>query len=143
MRAKNTLKREYQGNRHGVYSCKYHIVWCPKVRRKVLVEGVDHRLKEVIQQTAAGFEATLIELEVTPALACGASVPDHVHLLGGVDPQFGVHRLVGHLKGRSLRQLRQECSRLPTLWTRSYFVATIGGAPLSMLKQYIGNQKNI
>ena len=99
---------------------------------------MDKRLKEIIQQTAAEFEATIIELEVTP---------DHVHLLCEVDPQFGVHRLVGYMKGRSSRQLRQAYSwlrsRLPTLWTHSYFVATVGGAPLSMIKQYIENQKKV
>ena len=108
---------------------------------------MDKRLKEIIQQTAAEFEATIIELEVTPALACGASVPDHVHVLCEVDPQFGVHRLVGYMKGRSSRQLRQAYSwlhsRLPTLWTHSYFVATVGGAPVSMIKQYIENQKKV
>jgi putative transposase len=138
MRAKNTPKPEYQSNRHVVYSCKYHIVWCPKFRRSVLVNGVEKRLKEIIQQTAAEFEATVIELEI---------MPDHVHLLCAVDPQFGVHRLVRYLKGRSSRLLRQEFpwlrSRLPTLWTHSYFVSTVGGAPLSIIKQYIENQKNV
>ena len=72
-------------------------------------------------------------------------MPDHVHLLCEVDPQFGVDRLVKRLRGRSSRLLRQEFpwlkSRLPTLWTNSYFVATVGGAPLSVIKQYIENQK--
>jgi putative transposase len=72
-------------------------------------------------------------------------MPDHVHLLCEVDPQFGVHRLVKRLKGRSSRLLRQEFpwlkSRLPTLWTTSYFVATVGGAPLAIIKQYIEQQK--
>lgn len=138
MRAKNTSKSEYQSNRHVVYSCKYHIVWCPKFRRSVLVNGVDKRLKEIIEQTAAEFQATVIELEI---------MPDHVHLLCEVDPQFGIHRLVRYLKGRSSRLLRQEFpwlrSRLPTLWTHSYFVSTVGGAPLSIIKQYIENQKNV
>jgi putative transposase len=138
MRANNVPKREYQSNRHGVSSCKDPIVWCPRYRRKVLVEGVDKRLKEIIQQTAAEFEARIIELEV---------MPDHVHLLGEGDPQFGVHRLVGSMKGRSLRLLRQAYSwlrsRLPTLWRHSYFVATVGGAPLTMIKQSIENQKNV
>ena len=138
MRAKNAPKLDYQSNRHVVYSCKYHVVWCPKYRRSVLVNGVDKRLKQIIRQTAAEFEATVIELEI---------MPDHVHLLCEVDPQFGVHRLVRYLKGRSSRLLRQEFpwlrSRLPTLWTHSYFVATVGGAPLSAIKQYIENQKNV
>ena len=138
MRAKNTPKPEYHSNRHVVYSCKYHIVWCPKFRRSVLVNGVEKRLKEIIEQTAAEFQATVIELEI---------MPDHVHLLCEVDPQFGVHRLVRYLKGRSSRLLRQEFpwlrSRLPTLWTHSYFVSTVGSAPLSIIKQYIENQKNV
>ncbi|HEC33354.1 MAG TPA: IS200/IS605 family transposase [Chloroflexi bacterium] len=84
----------------------------------------------------AEFQAEIIELEV---------MPDHVHLLCEVDPQFGIHRLVKRLKGRSSRLLRREfpClkSRLPTLWTNSCFVATVGGAPLSVIKQYIEQQK--
>jgi len=149
-------EHHYKCNHNGVYSCKYHVVWCPKYRRKVLVNGVDERLKEIIRQIAQEFQATVIELEITPALpgtarqggcACGASVPDHVHLLCEVDPQFGIHRFVGYLKGRSSHLLRQEfswlCSRLPTLWSNSYFVATVGGAPLAVIKQYIENQKNV
>jgi hypothetical protein len=90
------------------------VVWCPKYRRKVLVDGVDVRLKEIIREVAAERRAEVIELEV---------MPDHVHLLIEVDPQFGVHRLVRLMKGRSSRLLRQEFprlrSRLPTLWTHA------------------------
>lgn len=114
------------------------MVWCPKYRRKLLVKGVDERLKEIIRQTAGEFQAIVIELEV---------MPDHVHLLCGVDPQFGIHRLVKYLKGRSSRMLVQEFpwlrSRLPTLWTHSYFISTVGGAPLSVIKQYIQSQKDV
>ena len=146
MRAKNTSKAEYRNNRHVMYSCKYHIVWCPKYRRSVLVNGVDKRLKEIIQQTAAEFQATMIELEIMPEH--GSVVQNHhVHLLCEVGPQFGIHRLVRYMKGRSSRLLRQEFpwlrSRLPTLWTHSYFVSSVGGAPLSIIKQYIENQKNV
>lgn len=126
----------FMSNRNVVFSCQYHVVWCPKYRRPVLINGVDGRLKEIIYQTTAELSAKVIELEV---------MPDHVHLLCEVDPQFGVHRLVKRLKGRSSRLLRQEFpwlkSRLPTLWTTSYFVATVGGAPLAIIKQYIEQQK--
>jgi putative transposase len=68
-------------------------------------------------------------------------------MLVDCDPQFGIHRLVKHLKGVSSRHLRKEFprlkQRLPTLWTHSYFVSTVGGAPLAVVKQYIENQKNV
>jgi putative transposase len=74
-------------------------------------------------------------------------MPDHVHLPVEIDPQSGVHRLVKAIKGRSSRVLREEFptlkSRLPTLWTNSYFVATVGGAPLEVVKKYVENQKNV
>jgi putative transposase len=76
-----------------------------------------------------------------------AIMPDHVHCLVEVDPQFGIHRLVKNLKGVSSHTLRQEFptlrSRLPTLWRNSYFVSTVGGAPLAVIQQYVENQKNV
>ena len=126
----------YKSNHNVIYSCKYHIVWCPKYRRKVLINGVDTRLKELIQEIAKELKLEIIELDV---------MPDHVHILLEVDPQFGIHRAVKALKGRTSRILRQEYpwlrSRIPTLWTNSYFCSTVGGAPLSVIKQYIENQK--
>jgi len=75
------------------------------------------------------------------------TMADHVHLLLGVDPQYGVHRLVKQIKGRSSRLLRQEFpslrSRIPTLWTNSYFVATVGGAPFELIKRYVAEQRNV
>lgn len=128
----------YKSNRNVVYSCKYHVVWCPKYRRPVLVNGVDERLKDIIRETCAEIHAELIEMEV---------MPDHVHLLVEVDPQYGIHRAVRLIKGRSSRLLRGEYpwlkSRLPTLWTNSYFVSTVGGAPLKTIRQYIENQKHV
>ena len=128
----------YKSNRNVVYSCKYHVVWCPKYRRRVLVNGVDERLKDIIREVCAEIHADLIEMEV---------MPDHVHLLVEVDPQYGIHRAVRLIKGRSSRLLRGEYpwlkSRLPTLWTNSYFVSTVGGAPLKTIRQYIENQKHV
>jgi putative transposase len=74
-------------------------------------------------------------------------MPDNVHLLVVIDPQYGIHRLVKQIKGRSSRLLRQEFphlkSRMPTLWTNSYFVATTGGATLEIIKRYVENQRNV
>ena len=129
---------EYKSNNKVVYSCKYHVVWCPKYRRKVLVDGVDARLKELMDEICHKLRIDVIEMEI---------MPDHVHLLIEVDPQFGIHKAVKQIKGRTSRILRQEFiwlrSRLPSLWTNSYFVSTVGGAPLSVIKQYIENQKNV
>jgi len=131
-------ERTFKSNHNVVYSCKYHIIFCPKYRRKVLVAGVDVRFKEIAAALAAEMRVDILELEV---------MPDHVHLLCEINPQLGVHKFVKHLKGRSSRLLRQEFdwlrSRLPTLWTNSYFVATVGGAPLAVIKQYIENQKYV
>lgn len=128
----------YKTNNNVVYSCKYHVVWCPKYRRKVLTGEIEVRLKELINQAADEIHAEIIEMEI---------MPDHVHLLIEVDPQYGINKAVRHIKGMSSHALRTEFpqlkSRLPTLWTTSYFVSTVGGAPLSAIKQYIENQKNV
>ena len=128
----------YKTNLNVVYSCRYHVVWCPKYRRKVLDDDIAVRLKDLIREAAAEHQADILELEV---------MPDHVHLVVEVDPQFGIYRLVRLMKGRSSRFLRQEFpklkSRLPTLWTHSYFVSTTGGAPYAAIKQYIEDQKNV
>ena len=127
---------EWKANHNIVYSCKYHIVFCPKYRRKVLVNGVDVRLKELIHSIADENNFDVIEMEI---------MPDHVHLLLEVDPQFGIHKAVKTIKGKTSRILRQEfhwlTTKLPTLWTNSYFCSTVGGAPLNIVKQYIESQK--
>jgi putative transposase len=99
-----------------VYRCTY-----PKYRRKVIDGPIEQRLKEIIREVCAEREAPIVELE---------TMLDHVHLLVSVDPQYGIHRLI---KGRSSQLLRQEFqtlrSPLPTLWTNSYFVATVAAQP--------------
>lgn len=126
----------YKSNNNVVYSCKYHVVWCPKYRRKVLIEQVEARLKELIKKSCFEIEVDIIEMEI---------MPDHVHLLLEVDPQYGIHKAVKHIKGVTSFHLRKEfkhlTTKLPTLWTNSYFVSTIGGAPLEAVKKYIESQK--
>jgi len=130
--------KDYRSNRRVVYSSKYHVVWCPKYRRSVLSGAVAKRLEQILKMLCKEMRVEVIALEI---------MPDHVHILVEVDPQFGIHRLVKRLKGSSSKILRQEFpalkSRLPTLWTHSYFVSTVGGAPLSVIKQYVENQKNV
>ena len=115
----DTLTRS---NRNIVSHCHYHVVWCPKYRRKVLVNGIDERLKGLIQENVERWGQEFVQVEV---------MPDHVHLLAGCDPQFGIHRLVKFVKGATAHQLRQEYPtlkhKLPSLWTNSYYVGTTGG----------------
>ena len=132
------MRTELRYNNNVAYSCKYHVIFCPKYRRKVLTADIGERLMSIIHEIADETRCEVIELEV---------MLDHVHILCEVDPQFGVHKFVKLVKGRSSRSLRQEfpilARRLPTLWTNSYAVLTVGGAPLSVIKQYIENQKNV
>ncbi|MCW2880367.1 MAG: transposase [Sphaerisporangium sp.] len=124
-------------NSNIAFQCAFHVVWCPKYRRRVLGGRIEERLKQLIREVIEEKGAWLVELEV---------MPDHVHLLVEVDPQFGIHKLVKAIKGRTSRLLREEFpalkSKLPTLWTNSYFVATVGGAPLGVVERYVENQKN-
>ena len=135
-RMKNIIK--YKSNKNVVYACQYHVVWCPKYRRKVLINGVDERLKVIIQEVILELNAELLEMEI---------MDDHIHLLVSVDPQFGIHKLVKRIKGLSSRLLREEFpwlkSKIPALWTNSYFVSTVGGATLDVVKKYIEDQKYV
>lgn len=128
---------EVRSNNNVVYRCTYHVVWCPKYRRKVIGGRVEQRLKEIITEVCAERRAAIVDVE---------TMPDHIHLLVSVDPQFGIHRLVKLVKGRSSRLLRGEFphlkTRLPTLWTNSYFVATLGAATLDVVKRYVEDQRN-
>ena len=129
-------KRVFKSNKNIVYSCKYHVVFCPKYRRKVLTGRVKDRLSELIVSLSSEMDCEWIEFEI---------MPDHVHILVEVDPQFGIHKYVKRIKGNTSRVLRSEFrsikSRLPTLWSNSYFVSTVGGAPLAVIQQYIQNQE--
>jgi len=94
-----------RSNHNVVYICRYHVIFCPKYRRKVLTPPIDERLKTMLAEQIERWGQELIELEV---------MPDHVHLLVGCDPQFGIHRLIKLLKGYSSHTLRQE---FPIAWS--------------------------
>ena len=99
-----------------VYKNQFHIIFCPKYRRPVLIDGVDVRLKEILFSVASECDAEIKAMEV---------MPDHVHLFVDLDPRVPLHQFIKALKGRSSRILRDEFpwlkSRIPSLWTRSYF----------------------
>ena len=90
---------EYKSNNNVVCSCRYHVVFCPKCRRPVLVDGVDGRLREIALEVADEMGFNIIEME---------AMPDHVHMLLEVDPQLGIHKAVKRIKGRTGHDLREE-----------------------------------
>lgn len=131
-------EKEYRHSSHLVYSCQYHVVFCPKYRRKVLVPPADGRLKELFLETADQYGFYILDMEV---------MPDHVHLLLDVDPRFGVAEAVKKLKGCSSRIMREKFpylkSRIPSLWTRAAFISTVGAVSLKTVQAYIEDQKNV
>lgn len=120
-----------------VYKNQYHIIFCPKYRRKVLINGIDGRLKEILYDIAEEIDVEIKALEV---------MPDHVHMFIEFDPRINLHNVVKRLKGRSSHILREEYpslkKKLPSLWTRSYFSCTIGHISEETIKQYVESQKN-
>lgn len=126
----------YAKNAGAVFSLKYHIVWCSKYRKPVLAGDVEARLRELLVEKSVELEMTVHALEV---------MPDHVHLFIEADPTRPVAEIVNRLKGFTSRLLRQEFaslrSRLPCLWSRSYFAATVGSVSEPVIRRYIENQK--
>jgi putative transposase len=133
------MATRYVKNAGAVYSLKYHLVWCPKYRRPVLAdEAVEARLRDLIMEVAVETEARVHALEV---------MPDHVHLFVESDPRWAIVNLVNRFKGRTSRILRQEFpalrSRLPSLWSRSYFASSVGSVSEVAIQRYIEAQKGI
>ena len=120
-----------------VYKNQFHVIFCPKYRRKVLVNGVDIRLKEIIYAEASKMPVEIKSTEV---------MPDHVHIFLECDPRLPLHKVIKQLKGVSSRILRDEFpwlkSRIPSLWTRSYFSCTVGHISETTVMKYIEEQKS-
>jgi len=130
------LNNRWISSKHAVYNCAYHLIWCPKYRRKVLINGIDDRLKELLNQKAAEHGWTIDRMEV---------MPDHVHIFIKTSPHDAPIYIVSQLKGFTSFTLRNEFpelkTKLPTLWTRSYYCETIGHISESTVKKYIEDQK--
>lgn len=128
--------KEYHTSDTTIFSCQYHIVFCPKFRRSVLKDGIDSRLKELIAEYGKKIGFNILDMEV---------MPDHVHLLLDIPPTKRVRDVVTTLKGFTAHSLRNEFpslkTRLPSLWTRSCFISSVGTVSLEVVKRYIDNQK--
>jgi len=121
---------------HVTYDCHYHIVWTPKYRKELLVGEIEKDLRKIIEERVEELECQIEALEI---------MPDHVHILVNIPPQIGVHKFVKSCKGKSSRELRSKYkelrTRVPTLWSHSYFCATTGGVTLNKIKKYVEEQK--
>lgn len=115
------MNNRYTKSRSATYNLGYHIIFCPKYRRKVLVDEVAERLKVLLAEKATQIGVIIEKMEV---------LPDHVHLFVKCDPTDSPQGIVGQLKGYTSFNLRKEFphlkSKLPTLWTRSYYVESVG-----------------
>lgn len=130
------MEARYKKNAGAVFSLKYHVVWCPKYRRPVLDGAVGKRLGILLRKKARELEMEIHALEI---------MPDHVHLFVESDPRWCVAEIVNRLKGFTSHELREEYpwlkSRLPTLWSRSYYAGTVGHVSEKTVKAYIENQR--
>lgn len=121
-----------------VYLNQYHVIFCPKYRRKVLIGDVENDLRQIFYDISKEKEVEIKALEI---------MPDHVHMFISFDPRQPLHKLIKHFKGVSSRILRDKYpklkSRIPSLWTRSYFCCTIGCVSEEIIQKYIKNQKNV
>lgn len=137
MEITQTIKK-YHSDHSIVYSCQYHVIWCTKYRRPVLTEVMQKELKRLIVSKQNEYGFSTIEVE---------TMPDHVHLLLDHNPQENVVNTIGKIKGFTSHELRDKFpelkSKLPTLWTRSKFVSTVGAVTLEVVKRYIENQKGV
>jgi putative transposase len=130
-----SMAQEYRHKTTSVSLINYHLIWCPKRRRRVLVNAVQVRLDGLIREVAAELDCTVLALEI---------MPDHLHLFLSAPPTLAPNQIVRRIKGRSSRVLRQEFPhllRLPSLWTRSYFVSTAGHVSSQTIQRYIAEQR--
>lgn len=128
--------KKYKTGSHMVYSCQYHVIFCPKYRRPVLKDKIAMRFKELIYEKQEDYGYTVLDMEV---------MQDHVHLLLDVNPKIGIYKVVSEIKGYTSHTLREEFPelkrKLPTLWTLSKFISSVGAVTLEVVREYIDNQK--
>ena len=120
-----------------IFNIGYHFIWCPKYRRRVLTGEVAERLKALLLEKANQIQVEIVQLEI---------MPDHVHLFVKATPVNSPHHIVQQFKGYTSRVIRIEFphikSRLPSLWTRSYYCESAGHISESTVRKYIEEQKN-
>lgn len=127
----------YRKNAGAVFTLKYHLVWCPKYRKKILGGELKNRLEKLLYEKVDELGGQIHALEI---------MPDHVHMFFEADPTLAPAQIAAQFKGYTSRVLREEFpwlkSRLPSLWSRSYYVGSVGHVSEATVKKYIENQKS-
>ena len=124
-------------NQGSVFNIKFHLVFCPKYRLKLLIGNVEKRLRQLLYQKAKELKIEIEAIEI---------MPDHVHLFISCNrTDLSPNKIAAQFKGFTSRILRQEfkhlTTRTPSLWSRSYYIGTIGQVSESTVKKYIEEQK--
>lgn len=127
---------DYIKDNHRVHLCIGHIVFCPKYRKPVLVGNIAKRMEEIVNDLAKTKNWDILNIAIQP---------DHVHIFLRFNVNESPHQVVKAIKGRTSNLLRKEftflITKLPTLWTRSYFFATAGNISQEVIQKYIEEQK--
>jgi putative transposase len=131
------MEQTYRNTRTTVSLINYHFVFCPRYRRKVLVNQVEERFKQLVTEICQSHDWIVVAMEV---------MPDHCHLFLNSLPSYSPSDIMAKVKGVTSRRLRQEfplLSHLPSLWTRSFFVSTAGNVSSETIKRYVEAQKKM
>lgn len=130
------MKNRFNRSRTCVFNINYHLIWCPKYRRRILIGSIEKRLKSLILEKAKELNVSIEEMEV---------MPDHIHIFVSSKPIHAPSHLVKHFKGFTSKKLREEFPHLqrhmPTLWTRSYYCESVGHISAETIRKYVRNQK--
>ncbi len=131
---------EYKSLSHCKYLVQYHLIWCPKLRFSVLKDNIDQSLKQILQEIAERYGYEIIEMEV---------MPDHLHLFVSTKPTVAATDVVRSFKSLSAIELfkkypslKKFYSRCGSLWSKGYFVSTIGKVSAETVQKYIQEQKS-
>lgn len=131
-------KDRWKHSSKSIHNINYHLIWCPKYRRRILEGEIRDRLRFLLQEKSIELGIKIKTMEI---------MSDHVHLFISARPIDSPHYIIQQFKGYTSNVLRTEFpelkSKLPTLWTRSYYAESVGSLSQEAIEKYIQNQKNV
>lgn len=130
--------KDWRSLAHTKWECKYHIVFVPKYRKKIIYGKIRSVVGEILRDLCRQKDVTLLE---------GHAMPDHIHMCISIPPKFSVAMVVGYLKGKSAIRIHKEMGRNRNFtgkhfWSRGYCVSTVGLDEV-MIREYIKNQEKL